>query len=310
MRMFMWDVQYFCPLSCVYCYSNSGPTMPQVSAEQLWRVARAIAREKPDAVMISGGEPALAKGIDEIGEYFKKRGIVASIFTSGWGLDEKRVARITAAFNRIHVSLDAADPATNDRIRGKIGAHRNAIETLRLLSRQKSLHRDLRFGVDCMVVKSNLERVVDLCDLVTSIDGIDFLNIAPAVPTGRASQPGFSLLLDEEQIASLLSQAATIRAKMPRSISLSIHRNEFLQADDEQAIQVNSSGDVRAIKICEQTVGNLVDERLEDIVKRASQWRAQSELAQSLRAARDFVSWADVVRRIDSQAKGPGGGRS
>jgi MoaA/NifB/PqqE/SkfB family radical SAM enzyme len=263
-------------------------------------VARAIAREKPEAVMISGGEPALAKGIDEVAAFLRASGIALSMFTSGWGLDEARIQRLTAAFDRIHVSIDSANPETNDRIRGKIGAHQNASNTLRLLSERASANPRARFGVDCMVVQSNLAGVRDYCAFAAGFAGLKFINISPAVPTGRASQEEFSLLLSDEQVASLLGQTQAIRDSLPRSIALSIHKNDFLKSDDEHCIQLNANGDVRAIKICEKTVGNLVEEPLDDILKRAASWRSQSSLAQSLTTVSDFVAWGDIVRRIDT----------
>lgn len=303
MKVFSWDVQYFCPLSCQYCYSNSGPSRPQTTSDELWRVARAIAREKPDAVMISGGEPTLAKGIHEVAAYLRENGIVLSLFTSGWGMTESRIRALANAFDRIHVSFDSADPSINDHLRGKVGAHANATNTLHLLGEQKKQSPRLRFGVDCTIVTTNLAGVDDFCEFLATIDGLTFINIAPAAPTGRAAGEGFPLLLSESQIAWLLDQTQRLRELLPRSVTLNVHRNDSLKTELESHVHLNANGDVRAIKICEATIGNIVNEPLDTLLMRAGDWRSSSQLARSLPVVKDFVAWREIVREIDHQAK-------
>lgn len=303
MKVFSWDVQYFCPLQCRYCYSNSGPTRPPTTVDELWRVARAIAREKPHALMISGGEPTLAKGIEEVAAYLKENGIVLSLFTSGWGMTETRIERFANAFDRIHVSFDSADASINDSLRGKAGAHANATNALRLLSVQRKRSPRLRFGVDCTIATTNLTGVDEFCKFLGGIEGLTFINIAPAAPTGRAAEEDFPLLLTEPQIAWLLGQTQRLRELLPASVTLNVHRNDSLKTELESHVHLNANGDVRAIKICEATIGNIVDEPLDVLLKRAAEWRSNSHLARSLPMAKDFVAWSDIVRQIDHQAK-------
>jgi MoaA/NifB/PqqE/SkfB family radical SAM enzyme len=299
MKTFIWDVQYFCPLQCVYCYSNSGPSRRQSSPKELWPVTHAIAREQPDAVQFSGGEPALVKGIEDMAQYLQERGITCSLFTSGWGMTEDRARRLAAVFDRVHVSFDCADPETNDFIRGKAGAHRQALNALRCFSAVRSHAPGMRFGIECTVLKTNLAGVRDLCTLAAEIEGLAFINVSPAVPTGRSSGPAFALLLSEEQIATLLMDALSVRKSLPPTITLTVHRNDFLKHDDDRHIQLNANGDVRAIKICEPTIGNIVDEPLADILRRAAEWRARTPLARTLPMVPDFVAWGEVVRELD-----------
>jgi MoaA/NifB/PqqE/SkfB family radical SAM enzyme len=307
--MFIWDVTHFCPLQCIYCYSGSGPNQRKTDTEQLWRVARAIVREKPDAVMMSGGEPALVKGMADVGKYLRENGVSISIFTSGWGLDEARLRSLAASFSRIHVSLDSADPETNDRIRNKLGAHRNASNTLNLLGALRKDLPSLRFGIECTVVRSNLPQLEELCRWASKIERICFLNITTAIPSGRASRATFasSELLDENEVNALLGRSAQLREALLPSIQFSVSRNEsFFKTDDEQCIQLTPNGDVRAIKICKKTVGNLVEEPLSSILERAAAFRSESPLARRLLIAPNFVDMAEVVRNLDDEVASRG----
>lgn len=299
MKIFTWDIQYFCPLKCVYCYSNSGPSRGQAKSSDLWPVAEAVAREKPDAVMISGGEPTLVKEIDEVAAYLRDRDISLSLFTSGWGATAPRIRRWAAAFDRIHVSFDSIDSEINDNIRGKVGAHESAVNTLRLLGKERTNNPRFRFGVDCTVVKANLASIDKFCAFLATFECLNFINAAPAVPTGRASEQGFPFLLDETEVRWLLEQSKRIRDTLPPSITLTIHRNEGLKHDDEHHVQLNANGDVRAIKICEATIGNIVSEPLDVILKRGTEWRKRTDLARRLPTVADFEAWREVVTGID-----------
>lgn len=305
MKTIIWDTSYFCPLQCVYCYSSSGPRRPQTDARQVMAVARAIVRERPGAVMISGGEPTLAKGILEAGRMFKDAGVVASIFTSGWGMNAARIHSLCEVFERVHVSIDSSDPKTNDRVRNKVGAHAGAMETLRLLGDEQTRNGRLRFGVECTVVRDNLEGVAPFVRSMSAVRGISFINIVPAVPSGRGSDAArcAAQLLNDQEVQHLSATVDALQSEIPASVALALSSTDFLQNDGETCVQLDPWGNLRAIKICDKTVGNLVEEPLEQLIARALEWRENSELAKQLTRAASFVTWGEIVRRIDQEAR-------
>lgn len=305
MKTIIWDTSYFCPLECVYCYSSSGPRRPQANAQQILAVAGAIVRELPGAVMISGGEPTFAKGILEAGRMFKDAGIVASIFTSGWALNASRIQALCEVFDRIHVSIDSCDPQINDRVRNKQGAHAGAMETLRLLGEAQAQNRRLRFGVECTVVRDNLKGVAAFVRAMFDVQGLSFINLVAAVPSGRASEATRCAmqLLNDQEAQQLSETVDALQREVPESVFLALNTTDFLKNDEETCVQLDPQGNLRAIKICDQTVGNLIDESLDQLIARALEWRKNSELAKQLTQASNFVDWGDIVRRIDLEAK-------
>lgn len=309
MKTIIWDTSYFCPLQCVYCYSSSGPHRPQTEAEQTLAVARAIARERPGAVMISGGEPTFAKGILEAGKLLKDAGIVASIFTSGWAMNPTRIRSLCEVFDRVHVSIDASDPEVNDRVRNRKGAHANAMETLRLLGEEQSRNQRLRFGVECTVIRDNLDGIASFVRAMFTVPGLSFINIVAAVPSGRGADAlrCETQLLSSEEVRQLSQSVKGVQKEVPPTVILTLNDTDFLQSDGESCVQLDPKGNLRAIKICDKTVGNLIDEPLDVLIARALEWRQNSGLAKQLTQASNFVAWGDVVRRIDQEAAAIGG---
>lgn len=304
MKTIIWDTSYFCPLQCVYCYSSSGPGRPQTDAAQVLAVARAIVRELPGAVAISGGEPAFARGILEAGRMFKDAGIVASIFTSGWGMTSGRVQALCEVFDRVHVSIDSSNPDINDWVRNRKGAHAGAMQALSLLGDELAHNPRLRFGVECTVVRDNLPGVEAFMRAMAEVRGLSFINIVAAVPSGRGSDAArcATQLLDSADMRGLSAAVDAVRREIPSSVALALNSTDFLQNDGETCVQLDPMGNLRAIKICDQTVGNLIEEPLNVLIARAVAWRETSELARRLTEAPDFVTWGEIVRRIDREA--------
>lgn len=309
MKTIIWDTSYFCPLQCVYCYSSSGPHRPQTDAEQILAVAQAIVRERPGAVMISGGEPTYAKGILEAGKMFKDAGIVASIFTSGWAMNPTRIRALCDVFDRVHVSIDASDPEVNDRVRNRKGAHANAMEALRLLGEEQAHNKRLRFGVECTVIRENLGGIAQFVRAMFAVPGLSFINIVAAVPSGRGADAlrCETQLLGADDVRQLSQSVKALQSEVPPTLILTLNDTDFLQNDGESCVQLDPKGNLRAIKICDKTVGNLIDEPLDVLMARALEWRKNSELAKQLTKVSGFVAWGDIVRRIDQEATTDGG---
>lgn len=306
MKTIIWDTSYFCPLQCVYCYSSSGPRRAQADEHQIITVAGAIVRERPGVVMISGGEPTFAKGILKAGEMFKNAGIVASIFTSGWGMNTARIRALSDVFDRIHVSIDSSDAEINDRVRNKKGAHAGAMETLRLLGVEQIYNNNrLRFGVECTVVRDNLEGIGAFVRTMFRVRGLSFINIVAAVPSGRGSDAasGALQLLNDHEVQHLCEIVNSLQNEVPATVQLVLNDSDFLQNDGETCVQLDPMGNLRAIKICDKTVGNLIHEPLDALIARAVEWRENSQLAKQLTEASNFVDMGDIVRKIDLEAR-------
>src|SRR6185503_12685203 len=108
----IWDITYACPLRCSHCYSESGRRPKrELPQEEMLRLADVLVSMRPRAVDISGGEPLLVKGLQEVAARIVAGGVPIRIYTSGHGVDEVSAGWIGRLFSIVHVSVDGADAA-------------------------------------------------------------------------------------------------------------------------------------------------------------------------------------------------------
>lgn len=129
-----WELTYACNLACVHCLSSSGRRDPR---ELDTAEAKAIVDELRDLqvfyVNIGGGEPLVRRDFFEILEYSVSNHVGVKFSTNGYLLDGDKCRRLAELDNvDIQLSLDGADAATNDPVRGdgSYAAVRRAMDEL------------------------------------------------------------------------------------------------------------------------------------------------------------------------------------
>ncbi|MEU1881045.1 radical SAM protein [Streptosporangium sp. NPDC020072] len=314
----IWDVTYACPLRCAHCYSESGRRPArQLSHGEMLRVADAIVSLRPEAVEFGGGEPLLVREIFDVAEHIRRAGVQVNLYTGGWTLTARMAEQATRVFSRITVSVDGADAAVHDRIRGRAGSFDRAMNALALLDdvsgRRVAEGADpVEFGIDCAVVRSNLHQTEEFCTAVLPrFPHVRFLNFGAAVPSGLASRADFAEheLLTNDQIRALTGAEHVERlvSAAPPSVRVSASDNVILQmrpAFVEQGfviplMQVEPDGKVRAMPIYEGTVGSLLTEEPAVLWRRAVARWSDPFVAEALSSARSMGDWAEATRRID-----------
>jgi mycofactocin radical SAM maturase len=129
-----WEVTYGCNLACIHCLSSSGRRDPrELSTEE----AKAVVDELHDLqvfyVNIGGGEPTIRPDFYDLVGYAVGRGVGVKFSTNGSTITPER-ARLLAGMDYVDVqiSIDGADAATNDAVRGagSYAAARRAMDRL------------------------------------------------------------------------------------------------------------------------------------------------------------------------------------
>jgi AdoMet-dependent heme synthase len=130
----------WCNLRCAHCINSSGPKNPWLKSLETETVIRSIREAETFGVKeiyFTGGEPFLHADIIEL-LAFALQVAPTTVLTNGTLIDAAMADTLAALANQtpysleIRVSVDAVDPAQNDRIRGK-GAWARAIRAIQLL---------------------------------------------------------------------------------------------------------------------------------------------------------------------------------
>lgn len=130
-----WELTYACNLACVHCLSSSGRRDPR---ELDTAEAKAVIDEMRDLqvfyVNIGGGEPMIRPDFFELVEYATENGVGVKFSTNGSRIDDERATQLAAMdYLDIQISLDGADAATNDAVRGE-GSFDTAIAAMDALA--------------------------------------------------------------------------------------------------------------------------------------------------------------------------------
>ncbi len=116
-----WELTYACNLACIHCLSSSGRRDPrELSTEQCLAVIDDLARMQVFYVNIGGGEPTIRPDFFTIIDHSVNSGVGVKFSTNGSRIDASTARRLSGSdYVDIQISLDGADAATNDAIRGE-----------------------------------------------------------------------------------------------------------------------------------------------------------------------------------------------
>jgi Fe-coproporphyrin III synthase len=105
-----------CNLKCVTC-SYRKPMPGELSFEEIKDLSVQLTSAGLKHIVYSGGEPLLRRDFPEICGLFQRSNIKQTLLTNGLLLD-KRIDELRECFTEIIVSIDGADAATHNAIRG------------------------------------------------------------------------------------------------------------------------------------------------------------------------------------------------
>ncbi len=115
-----WELTYACNLACVHCLSSSGRRDPrELTTEECFHVLDELRDLQVFYINIGGGEPMIRRDFFDIVEHSVSNGIGVKFSTNGAFIDAANARRLASMdYLDIQLSLDGADAATNDAIRG------------------------------------------------------------------------------------------------------------------------------------------------------------------------------------------------
>ena len=115
-----WELTYGCNLACVHCLSSSGRRDPrELTTAECTAFLDDLSAMQVFYVNIGGGEPTLRPDFWEIVDHAVGVGVGVKFSTNGTRLDATAAARCAVTdYVDVQISIDGADAATNDAVRG------------------------------------------------------------------------------------------------------------------------------------------------------------------------------------------------
>jgi MoaA/NifB/PqqE/SkfB family radical SAM enzyme len=99
-----------CNLSCTYCNEYDAISKP-VPIELMRRRLDKLADLGTSMITVSGGEPLMHPELDEMVAHMRRRGMIASLITNGYYLNQERIERLNrAGLDFLQISIDNVEP--------------------------------------------------------------------------------------------------------------------------------------------------------------------------------------------------------
>lgn len=117
----IWVFNVACPSRCLHCDIESQQGARLLDEEQVRQICAQVSGAGFLEVTFVGGEPLLSPLFSVAVKALKDAGVTVAVFTGGLPGDPERWVRLLDGVDRLVLSLDAGDDASNDRIRGRSG---------------------------------------------------------------------------------------------------------------------------------------------------------------------------------------------
>ncbi len=275
----VFDITNRCNLNCLHCYSSE--QQEELTTTDVYHVLDKLSTAGVGIIDFGGGEPLLRTDIFDILTYSKQLGFYTSISTNGTLLDENCVKRLkTLGIDHVCISLDGAKPETHDHIRDKKGTYEKTIRGI-----NNSVHAGINTQISTVFMKSNINEVVDMYNLLESLhfDGWYVYDFAPA---GRGKELQQEVLTPEqrkrlfEYLQDIASSSKMALKPYPYLITVNSacgtdtyfykkygRLTEFFKGclSARWVCHISSNGDVHPCHLLPHVLGNLTQETFEDI---------------------------------------------
>ncbi len=265
------QVLYTCNYRCKICdfWKPSWEQKPSLSAAQAEVISEKLNLIGPQIVSIGGGEPMLHPELTAIVRALSHHHFPVMI-TNGSRVTPKLARELFAAgMVEISVSVDYADPQKHDNQRGVAGAHRRAIEALRILQASRT-RPDQRVNMISVIMEDNLPEVEPLLDTCRQL-GVTYLVTLHS--RSRGAKP------ERPASADVGRQLLEIKRHHRHFVALRGYLEKFTEAVANRGIgschagknlcNIDSQGDVGlCIDRLDDPVGNILTDDVFEIEQR------------------------------------------
>jgi len=283
-----------CNLRCIHCHAFGGEvTYDELTTEEGKALIDQIAALGIRTLVFTGGEPLLRNDLFELIAYARSKRLNIHIATNGT-LITKEVAKLLSRYKvSAVIGLDGMDPNIHDSIRGVKGAYDAVIRGI-----ENCVAENLYLHLNIVATRYNFNEIEKIIDYGSKI-GVYSYFIYNFVPFGRGEiiqnyalrRKDFIALLDLILNKQREVQAIIIPVAAPEYWAYALQRRGIHSGRligflghfvggclaGKGMIYIKPNGDVWACPFIPIRVGNVREERLENIREKLKSYRLELE---------------------------------
>lgn len=269
-----------CNERCIHCGSRCEETgkYNELTAGQYKKILDDIKHDfNIDGIMldITGGEPLLRKDFFEIMSYANKLGYIWGMTSNGTLIDDAAAKKLQACGMRtISISIDGLE-ATHDKLRGRKGAFKSAMNGINALIRNGGFEH---IQVTTVINHQNISELNALFEFLCGVD-ITSWRVINIEPIGRAKDHS-ELMLNADEYKYLMN---FIKSKRADGYPVTYGCSHYLGFEYERAVRdwyffcnagmytasIMANGDIGACLDIERRPeliqGNILKDSLKDV---------------------------------------------
>lgn len=215
-----------CPNCCIHCSSYSdlckANVMPVEKVKEVINDAKVLGAK---LICISGGEPFLHKGLKDIVEYIKAKGLQCYVYSSGifhkdgeyCSIPVSLLEGVAKSITKLIVNYETTDSGTYDRIMGTSCNGLSLLEGTITSAISLDITVEAHF-VPMAINYRHINSVVSRCEEL-GVKKVSFLRL---VMQGRAKQNCSLTELSQNQMAQLMDELKALKKEKASGIRLGI----------------------------------------------------------------------------------------
>jgi len=217
----VWEITMKCDQPCQHCGSRSGKSRPsELATEELFDVARGLARLGSREVTLIGGEAYLREDCEELIRFIAELGMRVTMQTGGRAFTPELAARYRdAGLTGLGVSIDGPARA-HDRLRGNLGSYQAAMRAL-----DAAREAGLTISANTQINKLNCDHLRETAKVLRE-RGVQAWQVQLTGPLGRAADHP-EWIIDPWQIVPIIDTLAAIQLEAFREHAGGIPFNVF-----------------------------------------------------------------------------------
>ena len=279
-----------CNLSCTHCYSQSGPlARVELDVATVCQVISDAATLGYEVVSVSGGEPLMYGGLEDVLAHAKSLGLRTTVTSNGFFTGAERLNRLRERVDVLALSLDGP-PEIHNAIRGSARAF-TRLETGLENIRQSGIP----FGFIHTLTQSNWEHLPWVAEFAAT-QGARLLQIHPLELTGRADSQMAGDAPDDDVLAKIYVLAFVLASKYADTlkIQLDLLYRDHLREEPELVYAGEAEGKSDQ-DLAQQSIGLLVLEPDGVVVPVAYGFARRYELC-NVKEQRLAHAWPNYLR--------------
>ena len=193
-------VTYRCQLNCPHCSAGRRPRKgsTELTTEEMKRVIDECIDIGLSNITFTGGEPLVREDIFDLIAYVDGEKAITSMFTNGLLLTDDVLDKLkSAGLYSLFVSLDSADSAEHDRLRGHPGSFQAAVDGI-----ERALSKGMMACISSYSSRSNVEQHhYERIHKLGKELGVSMIILFDCVPTGTLLHDTSEMMtLEQKQV--------------------------------------------------------------------------------------------------------------